>query len=445
MADPAITAAQAPRESDFSPRKIRISLVVLLGTLFGSSILPMMAISLLLVPMTEEFGWSRTEYSGGMAAMMWAGALSAPLIGRYVDRVGVRPTIIGGTIAVGLLVMLMSLQDGSLLQFYGSFGLLGIIGSTALGYSKVIGALFTEHRGKALAIFGVESSLAGATAPLLVMWLISNYGWRGMFVGLGLIILAVVPILYFYLDEPDTPVHPATGGPAHVLPGLVTRDVVRTRTFWLITIASLIAIGPAMGLMPHYVPYLMSRGFDGAYAAVIISASTIAMAVGTVAGGWVLDHAKSAKIAAPFSVLSTLGILMLMAASSTFGGVALLVAASSLVGFAGGAKRPMGTYFHMRFFGLRSFAEVTGLQGAFMAAGMGLAPIAVGYSYDRLGTYQPAFIAMVAGLAITVVLYLLLGPYRYSKDFADAPFEPEELEKSGIKAEGVTVSTAISG
>jgi hypothetical protein len=55
---------QLARESDFSLRKMRIALVVLLGTLFGSSILPMMALSLLLVPMTQEFGWSRTAFCG---------------------------------------------------------------------------------------------------------------------------------------------------------------------------------------------------------------------------------------------------------------------------------------------------------------------------------------------------------------------------------------------
>ncbi|MGE5722523.1 MAG: hypothetical protein ACM3YM_08685, partial [Sphingomonadales bacterium] len=60
---------EAVEESDFSLRKMKVAFAILIGSMFGSSILPMMAISLLLLPMTKEFGWSRTEFSGGMTAM----------------------------------------------------------------------------------------------------------------------------------------------------------------------------------------------------------------------------------------------------------------------------------------------------------------------------------------------------------------------------------------
>jgi len=427
-ADTAVSAG--PEESDFSIRKMKIAFAVLLGTLFGSSVLPMMAISLLLLPMTQEFGWSRTQYSGGMTAMMLAGALVSPILGTLIDRIGVRWMIIGGTVIVGLVVMGMSLQDGSLWQFYGSFALLGITGTTAIGYSKVIGALFNKHRGKALAVFGVESSIAGAAAPLIIQYLIDSFGWRGMFVGLGLIILAVVPVLLLWLEEPEATV--AGAGPdasPEALPGLTAREVLRTRQFWLISIASLLAIGPAFGMMPHFVPYFTARGFDAGLAVTMISGMTIAMAVGTVVGGWAVDVGRSAKIAAPFSAITTVALALFMVVSSDFGGVPLLVFAMALLGFAGGAKRPMGTYFHLRFFGLRSFGAITGLQSPFLAVSMAVAPLLVGLCYDSLGSYEPAFWVMTVSMAVTIILYLVLGPYRYEKDFAEAPVEmPAEAE-----------------
>ncbi len=416
------TPAAAAQESDFSPRKLRIAGVVLLGTLFGSSILPFMAYSLLLTPMTQEFGWSATAYSWGYTALMWCGALVQQPLGRIVDRVGVRPMIIGGTLIVGLLVIAMSRQSGALWQFYLFWGLLGVVGTTAIGYSKVIAALFSAHRGKALAIFGIESSLAGAAALQLSNWLLQNHGWRGMFLGLGCIILAVVPLLWLFLEEPAAP----AAAPAHrpdprSLPGMTTGEVVRTRAFWMIALASFLAIAPSMGLMPHYVPYLASRGFDGSYAALMLTMSTVTMAAGTFVGGWATDRSPTARIAAPFSALSTIALVMMILASASFGGVPLLIAAGALLGFAGGAKRPMATYFHSRFFGLRSFTEVTGIQGMFMAVGMGVAAPAVGYCYDRLHTYLPALWFMAGSLALTVVLYLLLPRYHYDKDFATAP------------------------
>ncbi|MEH3106480.1 MAG: MFS transporter [Sphingomonas fennica] len=411
-------APAADGGSDFTFAKMRVALAVILGTLFGSSVLPMMALGLLMLPMTAEFGWSRTAFSGGFTALMLAGAISAPILGRLVDRIGVRPMIIGGTVVVGCIVLSLSLLNGALWQFYAGFALLGFCGSTAIGYAKVIGALFTRHRGKALAIFGVESSLAGATAPLIVQSLITHFGWRGMFVGLGLIILCVVPIQYAFLREPAAPVSDAATGAPTVQPGLPLAAVLRTRTFWLIALAAVLAIGPAFGLMPHFVPFLVSRGFSAGEAAGLLSTMTVAMAAGTLAGGVAVDWAKGPWIAAPFSALSAL-VLMLFVFGGGEAGRGALVAGMALLGFAGGAKQPMASFFQLRFFGLRSFGAIVGVQSPFLAVGMGVSPLLVGWYYDRHATYAPVFAVMALAMAANVLIYLSLGRYRYTKALAE--------------------------
>ena len=50
--------------------------------------------------------------------------------------------IIGG---VGLITIAISLTQ-ELWHFYLGFGLLGLFGTTAIGYAKVLTALFTQHR-----------------------------------------------------------------------------------------------------------------------------------------------------------------------------------------------------------------------------------------------------------------------------------------------------------
>jgi MFS family permease len=409
--------AGASAESDFSARKLKVAAAIIVGTLFGSTVLPMMALGLLLLPMTGEFGWSRTSFSLGMSAMMLGGALSAPFLGSLVDRLGVRPMIIGGTVLVGLMTMALSLQTGALWQFLGGFALLGALGSTAVGYAKVLGALFNKHRGKALAIFGVESSLAGALAVPIIQWPLVNHGWRGVFLGMGTIILATLPLLFGWLQEPDAPAV-APGAVAGDVPGVPLARALRSRQFWFITLAGLFAIIPAIGLMRHLIPYLLSRGVEMNSAVGMVALMSVAMAVGTVAGGWCLDHFDTAKVAAPFSVLSTLGLFGLLFLSGGSAGLAILTASTLLMGFAGGAKRPMGTFFQLRFFGLRDFGGITGAQAPFLALGMGIAPPLVGYCYDRLGKYEPALLVMVAMMAVTIVLYLALGPYRFGRDLA---------------------------
>ena len=413
--DMVIGLAAAREESDFSSRKLKVAAAIIVGTLFGSTILPMMALGLLL-----QFGWSRTSFSLGMSAMMLGGSLSAPVLGTLVDRLGVRPMIIGGTMLVGLMTMVLSLQTGALWQFLAGFALLGAIGSTAIGYAKVLGSLFNKHRGKALAIFGVESSLAGAFAVPIIQWLLVTHGWRGVFVGMGAIILATVPLLLRWLQEPDTPAV-VPGVAAVEVPGVPLSEALRSRQFWFITLAGFLAIIPAIGLLPHMVPYMLSRGVEMNSAVGMVALMSVAMAVGTLAGGWCLDRFDTAKVAAPFSFLSTLGLFGLLFLSGGSVGVAILAASTALMGFAGGAKRPMGTFFQLRFFGLRDFGGITGVQAPFLALGMGIAPPVVGYCYDRLGSYEPALLVMVGMMAVTIVLYLALGPYRYGRDLAALP------------------------
>ena len=96
-----IQTAAPQEESDFSFRKMKIAFAILVGTLFGSSILPFMAIMLLTLPMTEEFGWSRTQFSGGLTAMMLVGGCSAPFLGRMVDKIGARYFVEAHQIAQG--------------------------------------------------------------------------------------------------------------------------------------------------------------------------------------------------------------------------------------------------------------------------------------------------------------------------------------------------------
>ena len=80
-------------ESDFSVRKLRIAGVCLMGQLFGSSMLLIGPLSMLMLPMTKEFGWSRSQFSYSTSAVMWAGALALPIVGRLIDRRGVRPVV----------------------------------------------------------------------------------------------------------------------------------------------------------------------------------------------------------------------------------------------------------------------------------------------------------------------------------------------------------------
>ena len=417
-------------ESDFSLRKMKVAGAILLGQMFASSLLPMMALTLVFVPITTEFKWTPTQFGYATTALMWCGGLVGPLLGHLVDRTGVRLMIICGTVMVGLITIAISFTQ-QLWHFYLGFGLLGFFGTTAIGYAKVLTALFTQHRGKALALFGLESSLAAAFLPQLIQTLVERFGWRGLFVIMGLTIIALVPLLYFTLEEPGVAggsrrllIHRAATQPGAALPqleGLTAREVFRTSTYWLIIAAILFAAAPSNGLMTFLVPVLGERGFTPANAATYLSVFTMVSAVGTIVGGFILDRVDTAKVSVPFTLCSVASFILLARISADHGGPMMLYVAAALFGFSFGAHRPMGQYFHTRFFGLRSFATVFAVQMALMALLFGIAAPVTGRIREATGSYDVVIWASVAGLTISALLYLVLGPYRFAKHIGAVP------------------------
>lgn len=424
------SVADAPYESDFSLRKIRVATIILLGQTFATSLLPFIALPLLFQPMTTEFGWSPTQFSLATTSLMIVGAFSAFGFGWLLDYVGCRPIIVLGTVIVGIVTMAISQVNG-LLTFCLAFAALGLFGSTGMVYGKVVAGLFNQHRGKALAILGAESAIAFAIAPQIIRVLLEDFGWRQTFLILGTVIVAIVPLLYFFLDEIGS-----TGGSRNLfkfikpkaklrstqdeplptdLEGMTLKQALRDRVFWLITLATLLAFAPRGGLFTFLNPILIERGFDGqAATANFLSIVTLSGALGALLSGFALDKVQSTKLAVPFKLVGMLALILLGVVTASFGGMILLAATGVFWGISDGALRPMGGYFTTRLFGLKAFGGLLGLGSFFLAIFLGILPPLVGLSEEATGSYQSALWVMVGFLLIGALIYLILGPYRYS-------------------------------
>lgn len=436
MADAALAPADAERryESDFSFRKIKLATIITLANMFATSLLPFGAITLVNVPVTQEFGWSQTDYSWAMTALMWCGAVTLPFYGRFMDRVGVRLPIMFGTVGVALSTIAIGFVDGALWQFYLCFALLGVFGSTAIGYTKIVSALFTQHRGKAMALLGIESTLAGAGIPPLLNWLITDFGWREMFVICGCIVLALLPVIYFVMDEPGEigsdrrlfkPKSEKRADPSQMLEGLTERQIMRDRVFWLIVIATIIGTAPRTGMMPFLVPMLGEKGFSQTDTVTYMSITTLIAPVGTLVGGWAADRFDTSRVAIPFQLISLLGLFCFTVVTAAFGGWYLLGLAVGLGGFVFGTARPIGTYMHVRFFGLKAFGFYHGFENMFLAFAMGAAPPVIAWMHDSSGSYLSGYVFMLVSLAIGTILYWVLGPYRYAANIGAVPLPAE--------------------
>ncbi len=411
-------------ESDFSLRKIRIATVALFGTTFATSILPFMALSYVLTDMCKEFGWTRAQFLLSNSFLMWFGALTLWGLGRMTDTLGARPIIILGTTAVGLVTLAIP-HIQNRWQFYALFALLGVFGSSGASYAKVISSLFTQNRGKAMAIFGAEGTIARAIVPSAIALLIAAYAWRGMFTALGIVILAIVPILYLWLDEPGTDGRERrlfgkaasdarAAQTSLVFEGLTMKQVMGDRVFWLMLTGGLVSMVIGNGMLANIVAAMTDRGFSRMTVAGFISAGTLVGLAGVMLGGVLMDRFQTSKIAVPFHVVTALSALLMMIVTPHLGGPAMLFAAIALGGFSMAAALPMTGYFLTRYFGLKSYAEIYGFMSGIQALCMGFAPPAIGWIYDTTHTYTIGFTAQIIASLLSAGIFLILPAYRFS-------------------------------
>lgn len=418
-------------EGDFSPRKLKIVAGIIVGQSFGTSILPYSALMLMLTPLTHQFGWTAAQFSLAVTFLFMAGALSLWPIGRVADKVGVRPVLLGGTLMVGLVTLGMAFQTASLWQFYAYYALLGIFGSTGVTYTKVVAALFTQHRGKAMAILTAETTLARAGVPLAVNWLLLHQGWHMMYLVFGIVILACVPVLFFTIEEPGQhgtagkfswakPKADAPPMPKPDLPGMTIQEALRDPVFWLSTLAAFIGLFIFNGMFPHIVPALVGKGFSQTVVVELQSSSILIAFAGALVGGWAVDRFQTAKIAVPICLVASLGSFLTLLVSPSFGGVPLLAAILIMGSLSFNALFPMGQYFATRFFGLGSLTEIVATQFFFTNIVAGFSAPLFGWIFDKTHSYDIVFM-ITTGLNLAVALIWLIMPrYRFAANIGQA-------------------------
>jgi predicted MFS family arabinose efflux permease len=159
----------------------------------------------------------------------------------------------------------------------------------------------------------------------------------------------------------------------------------------------------------HLPALLMDWGFTARRAAVGSSVVGVAVIVGRISCGWLMDHLFAPRVGMLFYACSATGLFLLWTAPA---GSSVFLAAF-LLGLGMGAEVDMMAYLASRYFGLRSFATVYGYAfAAFMVAGA-LGALMMGALFDHFHTYSTGLGVAAIATTLAVALLPLLGPYRF--------------------------------
>ena len=365
-----------------------------------------------LVPLSESFGWSRASISGVLAVLALTSAVVYPLAGRYADAHGARRMLLFGNILFALSVAALAFTTASLVQFYLTFLAIGVFGalpSTAI-FSKVVAEWFGDNRGTALGVSaGAGNGIGSVMFPVVAALLISAFGWRAGYLGIGAIILCVgFPILFLFLrDAPgfgeDSVADPDMPG----ITGLSVTEAAGQRSFWLILAALAAGAGISTAIFSHVVPIVGDRGFGLAIGTTVVSAFALTGSTWQIVTGRALDRTASPRVVAPMYAMAIIGLLLL-----EFGGaVWMLMLGGLLLGVALGTQFAAMPYFIARYFGLRHFGAILGVMYSGVIAAQGITPVLLDAWFDTQGSYRGAVVIAAACLALGTLLLLLLPGY----------------------------------
>jgi ACS family hexuronate transporter-like MFS transporter len=402
------------------------------AALFASTIINYIdrqTLSLLAPYLKADYHWSNTDYAYLVIAFRFAYSIGQTVLGRLIDRIGTRKGLTLTVAAYSLVSILTPLANG--FYSFGFFRFLLGAGESANwpAATKAVSEWFPKHeRGLATALFDSGSSVGGAIAPFIVLWIYFRWGWRPAFVVpgcLGLLWLVAWRWLYY---PPE--LHPRVSDAEREMLAndradaesaghsrLRWRDLLALPQTWGVIVAKTFT-DPVWFFVADWFPiYLVAKGIDLRSGLLAVWVPFIAADLGNFAGGgvsgylikkgWSLGAARKAVV-----VFGGIGVTLLIPTIFTTN-LYVITALFAVSTFCYASFSTMANVLPSDLYPGEAVATVSGLSGT----GAGLATIVafllIGYYSDRrqaAATHAFDPIIVVAGLVplAGAILVLLL-------------------------------------
>ena len=356
-----------------------------------------------IIPLEEEFGWSRFMLSSAVGTGFLVNGLTQPFVGRLFDQFSGRTVIMVGLIIAGLATASLSLTFNYLFLFF----VFGILLSTAMSGASVTNTMallakwFHRRRSTVLGINVAGASLGGLTLVPFGMFLLQATSWRVTWAALGLIILVLaLPMVYFFIRndpadmglQPDGDTEEATPdnklerkrGPIEVEKW---SESFRSWPMWQISAAYTVC-GITTGMIAaHFVPYAIGQGLSGTLAALAFGVMMALNVVGGLGAGFLGDRFGRKNLLAAVYVLRGIAFIFLL----LFPGATGVWIFALLAGFSWIASVPLTTSLTADVYGLRALATISGISFLCHQVGSFVSILAAGLLFDITDSYTLPF------------------------------------------------------
>jgi len=268
--------------------------------------------SVLIVPLEDAFGWSRSDISLAVAINVLLFGLVSPFAAALMEKFGIRKVVMSAltTVSLGAFLTIFIQAPWQLIATWGVIVGVGT-GSMALVFAATVAnRWFVAKRGLVTGIL----TAASATGQLIFLpglsHLADTYGWKSVSITVGSFALLVVPFIYFFLkDKPaDLGLLPYGASADWQLPAKSDLSAValaidtlkqssKRKDFWYLFGSFFVCGLSTSGLIgTHFIPAAHDHGMPTTLAASLLALVGVFDVIGTVFSGWLTDRYDPRKL-----------------------------------------------------------------------------------------------------------------------------------------------------
>ena len=268
--------------------------------------------SVLIVPLEDAFGWSRSQISLAIAINVMLYGLIAPFAAALMERFTVRKVVITALsfVAVSSASTIFMTSPWHLWALWGVCVGIGT-GSMALVFAATIANRWFIAR-KGIVVGALTA--AGATGQLIFLPVLSHfaitYGWQSVSLTVAGACLLVVPLIFFFLKEsPESIGITPYGAPEdwQALPkgkmsaARITIDTAKKsfvdRNFLILFFTFFVCGLSTNGLIgTHFIPAAHDHGMGETVAASLLALVGVFDVIGTICSGYLTDKYDPRKL-----------------------------------------------------------------------------------------------------------------------------------------------------
>lgn len=376
----------------------------------------------------EEFQWSATLVSSihGVHCICFGFAL--PIMGRLSSRYGSRFVFFLCSLLVGLGFALCS-QVRGIWDYYIYYAIasLGAAATTSLPLA-LVQRWFVKKRGFVVGLVSAGLGFGAMVYPVLAGVLASRFDWRLSYLTIGIAVGGMMVVAStFIVDYPAikglTP-YGAAGiddggeGDAKFENDLekiryspddmswTISELVRTRTFFVISLMWIFAAMATHLIIIHLVPFAEHLGMHKSEAATLFGLIGGVSILSRIFGGFTSEKLgwKNSLIVCAFSI----AIFLLWLGCSTKHWMIYVFVL--VYGFFFGIRLTIIPGLIGEYFGTKSLTEIMSYFWSVAAFAGFLGPMVGGFIFDMIGAYPAAFFSGASWYVVVGILAICLGP-----------------------------------